>query len=259
MGLVRSLWGTLKVVGYFVRYGVELAIKRPETRVERAEWLHRFCSATLRGMGVALTVESPMPGSGAVISNHLGYLDIVVMAALRPCVFCSKVELKNVPVLGWFVRMAGTVFVARGQGGSAAKAAGEMDAAFHDGLPVVFFPEGTTTNGDGLLEFRSGLLAQALEAGMPVTAGFLRYGFDEPNPGASVTDDVHYWGEVSMWTHIWRFVALRGVHAYARFAAAPIAFRHGADERKEAAVEAREAMLVVGRSTGVELTGTPLS
>ena len=253
MGLGRSLLGTLKAIYYFARYGVELAVTRPKTRVERAAWLHRFCAATLKGMGIALTVDGAMPGHSAVISNHLGYLDIVALAAVRPCVFCSKAELARVPVLGWFVRMAGTVFVERGQGGSALKARGDMQEAFNDGLPVVFFPEGTTSNGAQLLEFHSGLLAQAMEVGMPVTAGFLRYQFDEPNPGAVVADDVHYWGDVSMWPHVWRFFSLRGVHAYARFAPAPIAFVSTVDERKEAAVEARTAVMGVGREAGVDL------
>ncbi len=217
MGFVRSLVGTLKVVYYFARYGAELAIKRPKTRVERAAWLHRFCSTTLRGMGIPLTVNGQMPTGSAVISNHLGYLDIIVFAALQPCVFCSKAELAHVPVLGWFVRMAGTVFVHRGQGGSALKAKGDMEAAFHDGLAVVFFPEGTTSNGEGLLEFHSGLLSQAMGVGMPVTPAFLRYGFDQPN-AASIADNVHYWGDGSMWPHLWKFLSLRGVHANAWFA-----------------------------------------
>ncbi len=252
MGFVRSLVGTFKVLYYFARFGAELAIKRPKTRVERAAWLHRFCATTLGGMGVALTVEGSLPAGGAVISNHLGYLDIVVFAALQPCVFCSKAELATVPVLGWFVRMAGTVFVDRGHGGSALKARGDMAAAFEEGLAVVFFPEGTTSNGEGLLEFHSGLLSQAMGVGMPVTPAFLRYGFDQPNR-ASLADDVHYWGDGSMWAHVWKFVSLRGVHAYARFAPGPIAFRSRVEQRKEAAVEAREAVLGVAREAGVSL------
>ncbi len=252
MGFVRSFAGTLKVLYYFARYGAELLITRPQTRVQRAAWLNRFCAATLKGMGIALTVEGEMPDHSAVISNHLGYLDIIVFAALRPCVFCSKAELARVPVLGWFVRMAGTVFVDRGHGGSALKAKGDMEAAYADGLPVVFFPEGTTTNGAQMLEFHSGLLSQAMGVGMPVTPSFLRYRFDQPNPGASIADDVHYWGDGSMWPHIWKFVSLRGVHALVRFAPAPIVFRSTVDNRKEAAAEARTAVIAVGREIGFE-------
>lgn len=253
MGFVRSLFGTLKVAYYFARYGVELLVTQPKTRAERAAWLHRFCAGTLKGMGVSLTIQGEMPAHSAVISNHLGYLDIVVFAAVRPCVFCSKAELARVPVLGWFVRMAGTVFVERGQGGSALKARSGMQEAYTEGLPVVFFPEGTTSNGAQLLDFHSGLLAQAMEVGMPVTASFLRYGLDQPNPGAVVADQVHYWGDGSMWAHVWRFLSLRGVHARVLFAPAPIPFESTVENRKQAAVEARNAVLLLSKQAGVNL------
>jgi 1-acyl-sn-glycerol-3-phosphate acyltransferase len=251
VGFVRSMVGTAKVLYYFARYGLELLFTQPKTRADRAAWLNRFCAATLNGMGIVFTVEGQMPSHSAIISNHLGYLDIIVFAAIRPCVFCSKAELGRVPVLGWFVRMAGTVFVERGQGGSALKAKGDMEAAFRDGLPVVFFPEGTTSNGEQVLDFHSGLLAQAMGAGMPVTASFLHYRFDQPNGNASIADDVHYWGDGSMWPHIWRFVSLRGVHAYVRFAPVPIAFVNTVEKRKEAALEARTAVLQVGQQDGL--------
>ena len=70
--------------------------------------------------------------------------------------------------------MSGTVYVERGHGGSAMKARKGMQAAVDAGLPVVFFPEGTTSNGSGLLKFHSGLLAQAIEGGAPVTAAYVQ-------------------------------------------------------------------------------------
>ena len=63
-----------------------------------------------------------------MISNHLSYIDIVVFAALHPCVFVSKAEIEKWPVVGWMTTMAGTVYVARGHGGSAMKARKGMQA-----------------------------------------------------------------------------------------------------------------------------------
>ena len=73
-------------------------------------------------MGVEIEVVGSFPERGAIISNHLSYLDIVIFAALRPCVFVSKLEMKSWPVIGWMTMMAGTVFVDRGHGGSAERA-----------------------------------------------------------------------------------------------------------------------------------------
>ena len=127
-------------------------------------------------MKIEIRVMGVFPARGAVISNHLSYLDIVVFAAIHPCVFVSKAEIERWPVVGWMTTMSGTVYVARGHGGSAMKARKGMQAAVDAGLPVVFFPEGTTSNGSHLLKFHSGLLAQVIDTGSPVTAAYVRYG-----------------------------------------------------------------------------------
>jgi 1-acyl-sn-glycerol-3-phosphate acyltransferase len=122
-----------------------------------------------------------------------------------------------------------------------------MQAAVDAGLPVVFFPEGTTTNGSQLLKFHSGLLAQVLDSGAPVTAAYLWYSFAEENgPGVTVADDVCYWGDRNMLAHIFKFLGLRGVRAEVRFASGPIAFSSDRLHRKMAAVEARTAVAALG-------------
>ena len=230
-------------MGMFVVAGTELAVKRPQTREARADWLHRFCARAMRGLGIEIRVEGGFPERGAVISNHLSYLDIVVFAALHPCVFVSKAEIAAWPVVGWMTTMSGTVYVERGHGGSALKARRGMQATVDAGLPVVFFPEGTTTNGGELLKFHSGLLAQAMESGAPVTAAYLQYSFGVENrAGVSLADDVCYWGDRKMLGHIFTFLGLRGVKAEVRFAEGPIAFSSDGLHRKLAALEARAAV-----------------
>src|SRR3978361_2382607 len=136
---------------YFLYGALELAVTRPKTRPQRAAWLSRFSGRVLRAMQVTYSVNGPVPTQGAVISNHLTFLDILLHSAIRPCVFVAKVELRSTPLLGWMSMMSGTVYVARGRGGSATKAAEGMAKGVRDGLPVVFFPEGTTTVGDEIL------------------------------------------------------------------------------------------------------------
>lgn len=244
MSLFRSLARSIHLAGYFVVYGTELLAKRPATREARANWLHRFAANTLHGLGIQLEVDGDFPSSGAVISNHLSYLDIIVFAALHPCVFVSKAEVASYPVLGWMTTMAGTVYVSRGQGGSAAKAREGMQAALDAGLPVVFFPEGTTSDGSGLLKFHSGLLAQVLAAGARVTAAHVCYSLGAENgPDAKVSERVCYWGEMTLLPHIIQFLGLRDVTAKVRFAPEPIEFSGDATHRKRAA---REAWAAVG-------------
>jgi 1-acyl-sn-glycerol-3-phosphate acyltransferase len=247
----RAAWRSVRLVGMFIVAGTELAVKRPATREARADWLHRFCARAMRGLGIKIGVMGVFPERGAVISNHLSYLDIVVFAAVHPCVFVSKAEITGWPVVGWMTTMSGTVYVERGHGGSAMRARKGMQEAVDAGLPVVFFPEGTTSNGNGLLKFHSGLLSQVIDAGSPVTAAHLSYSLMEENgAGVSVTDDVCYWGDRDMLLHVFKFLGLRGVRAEVRFAGEPIVFSSDDLHRKKAAVEARSAVEALGDMRG---------
>lgn len=247
MSFLRALARSIQLAGYFVRYGAELMVKRPATREARADWLHRFCAAALKGLEIEVDVVGGFPERGAVVSNHLSYVDIVVFAAVRPCVFVSKAEIASVPVLGWMTTMSGTVYVARGHGGSAMRARKGMQAAVDAGLPVVFFPEGTTSNGSGLLKFHSGLLAQVLESGAPITAAHVQYSLTKENgAGVSVANDVCWWGDAKMLPHIFKLLGLRGMRAEVRFAEHPIAFSENVTHRKQAAIEARAAVASLG-------------
>ena len=205
-------------------------------------------------MGIEISVVGGrFPERGALISNHLSYIDIIVLAAIHPCVFASKAEIASWPVVGWMTTMSGTVYVERGHGGSAMQARKGMQEAVDAGLPVVFFPEGTTSNGSQLLKFHSGLLAQLIDGGAPVTAAYLRYRLAEDNgPDVSVADDVCYWGDRNMLAHIFKFLGLRGVRVDVRFAEEPIVFSSDGLHRKMAAVEARAAVAVLGAAQVTE-------
>jgi lyso-ornithine lipid O-acyltransferase len=98
-----------------------------------------------------------------------------------------------------------------------------------------------------VMPFRSGLLAEALEAGAPVTAGFIRYELsaEDVARGKTARRDVH-WGHQPLVAHLWNFLGLDGLKAEVRFAEEPIAFSVAAcEDRKVAAVEAREAVLSI--------------
>lgn len=245
MAVIRSVVRSIKVVAYFAIYGLELAITQPKTRRQRAEWLHRFCGAMMKAFDITATVEGEFPERGVIICNHTSYLDIVAIASQKAVVYCAKAEMEHWFFLGWMTKMCGTVFVDRGAGGSADKATAGMKAAAAEGVPVAFFPEGTTSNGKQLLEFRTGLLAKSLEAGQPITAAYISYTLDKDNgPGVSVESDVAFWGDdANMLKHIYKFCGLQGTHVWVWIAAQPIQFSEAIMDRRVAADEAREAML----------------
>jgi 1-acyl-sn-glycerol-3-phosphate acyltransferase len=245
LSFLRKIYRLLTVAAVFAYSILEVLIKRPKTRAGRAAWLTEIGNRLLRTQNITFATIGPVPMHGAVITNHLTYVDILVHTAMRPCVFVSKIELRSTPVFGWVSMMAGTVYVARGAGGSAAKAGQGMAQGFADGLPVVFFPEGTTGVGDvAVMPMRSGLLSQAMADGQPVYPGFIHYDLNayDVAHGKSTRDYVH-WGDQTLLQHMWNFVGLHGIHATVTFAEQPIAFSPEAiANRKIAAEEARVAV-----------------
>jgi 1-acyl-sn-glycerol-3-phosphate acyltransferase len=162
---------------------------------ERALVLRDASRRVLALHGLAIQANGPLPlGPAVLVSNHLSWLDPLVVASLVPCVPVSKLDVAHWPVLGSIVRELGVVFVSRGDAGSGARALLEAGAALGHGLCVLNFPEGTTTRGETVLPFRTGMFGLAQRAGVPVVPIAIRY---EPPSLAWVGDATflpHYLG-----------------------------------------------------------------
>lgn len=170
----------------------------------------RWATAICRIFGARVEVLGELPrGPGFLITNHVGYLDIPVLMSLTGCRFVSKHEIANWPFIGFFARVGGTLFVKRGNGGREAGLTLEgMAQAFADGDLVTFFPEGTTSRGEGILPFRSGLLSLPARDGHPVYPAALVYSTEVRgvDPGLAVA----WSGGQSLVPHVWRLVQLPG-------------------------------------------------
>jgi 1-acyl-sn-glycerol-3-phosphate acyltransferase len=161
-----------------------------------------------------------IPAGGAVVSNHLSYLDILLYSSVQPFVMVAKSEVRGWPLLGWLTAQAGTVYVQRGGGPKTYPAVNAaMAEAYRSGLPVLFFPEGTTTDGTGVLPFRRGLFHSVLNNDVSLRTAALSYSLEEHarNRGASVAQDVCWWGEMGFTSHLFALLGLRGLSATIRF------------------------------------------
>src|SRR5690606_21575452 len=95
-------------------------------------------------MGVRRRVfGAPAPGPVLVASNHVSWLDIVVLGSHIGSCFVSKSEVAAWPLVGWLARQGGTLFIHRGRHDSAERIAHDMTARLLRGHRVLFFPEGT--------------------------------------------------------------------------------------------------------------------
>jgi 1-acyl-sn-glycerol-3-phosphate acyltransferase len=196
-------------------------------------------------LGLVCVVEGPLPEAGvnglAVVANHLSYLDILVMSAVRPFVMVSKCEVRAWPLLGWITAQAGTVYVERadvkgGQKQTHAEVNSMMAEAFRSGLPVLFYPEGTTTSGNVVLPFRRGLFNSVVYDRVPVKTAALAYEMDASNAGFTVAEDVCFVGNAQFGPHLFRALGLQGVKVRVRFGAEDVA----GHDRFALAVNARD-------------------
>jgi len=135
----------------------------------RASRLHAACAEIATIHRLQLVIRGTWPtGPVVIVANHVSYLDPIAIAALLPCAPIAKSEVASWPMIGTAASQLGVIFVARDSVWSRARALRHAHAALRAGVPVVNFPEGTTTDGTKLLPFRRGIFGLARLAGVPV-------------------------------------------------------------------------------------------
>jgi lyso-ornithine lipid O-acyltransferase len=187
--------------------------KRAGSYPARAAWLGRWSRRTLRVFNVQCHFIGVAPTSGLLVSNHLSYLDIVVMASHIPLVFLSKQEVRDWPVIGWCVRCAGTLFINRQRRADVKRVAEEFEPVIQSNVILAMFPEGTSSDGHEVRPFHSSLLAPAENQTWQVTPAWIGYQVDD----GTVEQDVAYWGDMTFGPHFLKLIARREIHAYVAF------------------------------------------
>ncbi len=171
----------------------------------------------LRALETKVTVSGTFPADGLMVCNHLGYLDTIVIGAHAPLVFVAKSDVRKWPVIGLLLKSAGTILADRSRRSSASETSSEMRRAMECGLPVVFFPEGTSSDGSSVLPFKPALLQIALDTRKPITPAAISY---EATTG-DLKNDVCYWGDHTFATHTIRLAKIRNLSAHLHIGNAP--------------------------------------
>ena len=103
-------------------------------------------------------IGTPLRRDVFFISNHISWLDILALAGASGTAFVSKAELAEVPVVGWLASLNRTVFVKRENRMGVAAQINSLREALSDNWSVTVFPEGTVTDGQSLLPFKTSML-----------------------------------------------------------------------------------------------------
>lgn len=214
--------GTLRALRRAVALGVAVAgrildywsIRRrgPLSLEQRALWLQASCRSLLACLEIESRIIGDPPARGLVVANHLSYLDIVVLAAAMPCFFVAKSEIAGWPVFGKAARAGGTIFLVRTSRASANNVAREIERRLQLPIPVLLFPEGTSTDGTRVLRFHSRLIDPAVDASAPITAAALRY-----SASGVEERELCWYDEVPFVRHVWKTLGREGLRAEVRF------------------------------------------
>ena len=130
---------------------------------------------------------------GLYVSNHLSYLDMMVLAALKPSVFVTSVDMGQVFFLGTMAEIGGSLFIERRHRERVGHDVRQLEEALREGYDVTLFPEGTSGNGDTVLPFKRSLLASAMNTGSPVVPVTIKYFEIEGRPFDFSNRDVVCW------------------------------------------------------------------
>lgn len=238
MNVVRAI---LKLLGFlWITARALVDGRRNRTLQQRADWCHRWAKAYLRLLDVELAWRGAPPAQGVLTCNHLSYLDIVVLAAIRPQVFLSKADVKSWPLIGALTRCAGTLFVRRERKADVAELQSAFAEVVGQGMPLTLFPEGTSSDGATVLPFFSSLLEPAAKANWPVTPGWITYRMDEGN----VAEDICYWGDMTFGPHFLKLLSRKKIYATIIFGEA---IEAGLNRKQMAAVLHREVRELAAR------------
>lgn len=158
--VLRAISMIMLVFGGLLILVVVRLLERPLCGLRRpvtpyiTQWV---CRGAFVVLGIRYTTEgTPLQGAGVVVANHASWLDIFALNARKRIYFVSKSEVADWPGIGWLAKATGTVFIARDR-----SKVRDQIAVFKNrlaaGHKLLFFPEGTSTDGLQVLPFKPAL------------------------------------------------------------------------------------------------------
>lgn len=197
------------------------------------------CRLVLRCLGLGWRVVGrAAPQAGLLVANHVSWLDIFALNAVRPMYFVAKSEVAGWPGISWLARATGTIFIARDPRRSQAQAA-MLGARLRAGQRLLLFPEGTSSDGLRVLRFRSAMFAAvaAMPEGQQIQPITLAY----RAPEGADPRFYGWWGDMDLGPSLLQVLAARPQGGVAVIHHSPLG-RAALDGRKALAAACEEAV-----------------
>lgn len=180
-------------------------VERPLFKMRRpvTPWITQgVCKLSLRIMRLPVHVRGQqMTDHGAIVANHSSWLDIFVLNSLKNIYFVSKSEVAGWPGIGWLARATGTVFIRRNRREAKAQTA-LFAERLHHGHKLLFFPEGTSTDGLRVLPFKTTLFASFFEEPLKDEVQLQAVTVIYSAPDDQDARFYGWWGDMDFGTHL---------------------------------------------------------
>ncbi|MES9523342.1 lysophospholipid acyltransferase family protein [Streptomyces capoamus] len=187
------------------------AVLLPLGRRIPPDWVARWCRTIVRAAGVRVRVTGAAPPDGGLllVANHVSWLDVPLLTAVRPARMLAKSEVGRWPVAGALAARGGALFIERDRLRALPRTVAGIAGALRGGAAVTAFPEGSTWCGRAHGRFRRAVFQAALDAGVPVQPVSLRYRRQDGGPGTAAA----FVGEDTLPASLWRVARCRGLVA----------------------------------------------
>ena len=177
-----------------------------------------YCGIALKILGVNVSViekdQFPKGQNAMYVSNHLSYVDILIIAAQQPTLFITSIEVKHTFFIGLMSILGGSLFIERRSVSGVRKDINKIAGLLADGFNICFFPEATSTNGSEILPFKSSLFEAARKAGITIIPLCIRYPFIDNRPADHEgLGHVCFYGDMAFFPHFIKLMPLKRIEA----------------------------------------------
>jgi 1-acyl-sn-glycerol-3-phosphate acyltransferase len=204
---------------------------RPFMRSRALAWrnwnVRTWARAIIRMLNIRIHTTNDGPRAPfLLVSNHLSYIDIVVLASQLNCAFIAKSEVADWPFVGRMGAWIDTIFINRQRKKDVIETMNRMHRLIDAGLGVVLFAEGTSTSGRQVSPFKSAILELAAQREVLVHYASISYATSTEETSADQA--VCWWGDMTFPDHFFRLLQLSGFEAIVTFGPEPLV----ADDRR---------------------------
>ncbi|WP_038346005.1 lysophospholipid acyltransferase family protein [Acinetobacter sp. A47] len=194
--------------GFYLIYRHGL-YKDPNNPVN-TRYVQYFCRRLCEVFNIEVEVHGAIPREPALwVSNHISWLDVAVLGSGARVFFLAKAEVEKWPILGKLAKGGGTLFIKRGSGDSL-RIREQITGFLKQDIPVLFFPEATTTDGRKVKKVHGRLLGAAIEAQRPVQVCVICY----VNQQGELDLVAPFIGEMTFAEHVQRVLEMPKVTAH---------------------------------------------